>query len=120
MGCASTKPSLEHVVETLETVGITEIIIVVGHDKERIQNHFGSGGKWDIGVQYVTQERPLRTDDALLQADSLVGEEFLAMTGDRIVEPAVLEQLAKQREQTGRNHLTVTRVRDPLLRSLRR
>lgn len=107
------KPLLEHVVTSLRETGIDELVFVVGYRRERIQKYFENGAAWDVEISYVEQTTPRGTGDALLQAESLVSDDFLVLNGDRIVEPALLKDLADTRESTREATLAVTRVRDP-------
>jgi glucose-1-phosphate thymidylyltransferase len=106
-------PLLEHVLEALVGVGVDEVVFVVGHRRERIQNYFQNGREWGVDVRYATQEKPRGTADALLRAESYVDDDFLVLNGDRFVEPPLLERLWETRTETGNACMAVTRVDDP-------
>ena len=110
---AANKPLLEHVVESLAEASIDRVVIVVGYKRERIQNYFGNGEEWGLEIEYAFQERPRGTGDALLQAESHIGEDFVAMNGDRIVDPELVERLVDRRSETGDPCLAVTGVEEP-------
>jgi glucose-1-phosphate thymidylyltransferase len=110
---AANKPLLEHVVESLAAAGIERIVIVVGYKRKRIQNYFGNGDEWGVEIEYAFQDRPRGTGDALLRAESRVGEDFVAMNGDRIVDPELIERLIERRTRTGDTCIAVTGVEDP-------
>ena len=38
---AATKPSLEHVFDELIEAGVSDLTVVVGYGKNRVQSHFG-------------------------------------------------------------------------------
>ncbi|WP_277543651.1 sugar phosphate nucleotidyltransferase [Haloarcula laminariae] len=102
---------LEHVIGALKTADVREIVIVVGYQSEHIQNHFGNGDECDI--EYVTQERPLGTGDALLQAEHVIADDFLLVNGDRVVDTELLTRLQQAQQTVDGNHIAVTRVDDP-------
>nr|WP_082229604.1 bifunctional sugar-1-phosphate nucleotidylyltransferase/acetyltransferase [Haloferax larsenii] len=108
------KPLLEHIVEALQNVGIDQLTLVVGHKRERIQNHFQNGSKWNVDIQYAVQDNPRGTGDALLTAEHEVSESCIVINGDRIVEPELIERLIEKHEATGDACLAVTEVEDPL------
>ncbi|MFB6131411.1 MAG: sugar phosphate nucleotidyltransferase [Salinigranum sp.] len=110
---AANKPLLEHVVESLADAGIERVVLIVGYRRERIQNHFGNGDDWGVDIEYAFQNRPRGTGDALLQAESLIGSDFVAMNGDRIVDAELIRRLIDRRETTGDSCIAVTRVEDP-------
>lgn len=107
------QPLLAHIVDAVQTAGIEELVFVVGHKRERIQNYFEGGADWGVSIEYVTQERPRGTGDALLQAEPVVGDGCLVINGDRLVEPALLENLLDAHGETDDAQMTVTTARDP-------
>jgi len=109
------RPVLEHVVEAVAEAGLDEIVLVVGYKRERIQNHFGDGDEWDVDITYAVQEKQLGTGDAILTAESYIGEDFLVLNGDRIVEASLVEDVIAERERTGDVAIGVTRVDEPAL-----
>ncbi|WP_416840390.1 sugar phosphate nucleotidyltransferase [Haloferax sp. DFSO52] len=109
------KPLLEHVVKVIKKSGIDEIVLVVGHKRERIQNHFQNGGDWGVEIEYVVQENPRGTGDALLKAEHTIGSDCLVVNGDRIVEPELLEELIQRHQSTGDACMAITEVKDPTI-----
>jgi UDP-N-acetylglucosamine diphosphorylase/glucosamine-1-phosphate N-acetyltransferase len=80
------KPILQYVVEALALRGIRDIVIVVGYRKEQVLDFFGSGGQFDVQIQYVVQDQQLGTAHALKQARHLAQDKFLVFSGDNIVD----------------------------------
>lgn len=107
------QPLLEHVLEAGRVAGIDEFVFVVGYKRERIQNHFGDGDDWDVDIEYAVQETQLGTGHALLQAEQYVDGNFLALNGDRIVEPSAISAVMDERRETGGFVMAVTRHRNP-------
>ncbi|QSG11363.1 N-acetylglucosamine-1-phosphate uridyltransferase [Halapricum desulfuricans] len=87
------QPLLEYVLEAAVAAGIDEIVLVVGHARERIQSHFGDGHDWDVPIRYVTQAHQLGAAHALSQVESTVEDPFFVLHGDQLVEAALLERL---------------------------
>ena len=107
------RPLLEHVLEAGKAAGIDEFVFVVGYKRERIQSHFGDGDDWNVDIEYAVQETQLGTGHALLQAEPHVDDNFVAMNGDRIVEPSAISAVIEERRETGRPVMAVTRHRNP-------
>ena len=107
------RPILEHIIEALENAGISEIILVVGANRKRIQSHFGNGEGFDLEITYAVQEEQLGTGHALLQAANMLGEPFIALNGDRIIEPSIVSDVRQRYETTGEPTVAVTRVDTP-------
>lgn len=120
------KPAIQYIVEEIRASGIEEILIISGHAKRAMEDHFDSSpeleqhlleaGKMkeleeirkisDIKVHYVRQPYMRGLGDAILCAREFVdGEPFGVILGDDIVytgngEPA-LKQLMDRYYETG-------------------
>jgi NDP-sugar pyrophosphorylase family protein len=46
------RPTLQHIVESLVTQGITRIEIIAGHGPERVENLLGNGDRWGCSFRY--------------------------------------------------------------------
>ncbi|AKG91234.1 UDP-N-acetylglucosamine diphosphorylase/glucosamine-1-phosphate N-acetyltransferase [Geoglobus ahangari] len=80
------KPILQYVVEALRDSGIMDIVMVVGYRKDRVMSHFGDGKRFGVRVEYAFQEQQLGTAHALKQAENLVSDEFIVVSGDNIID----------------------------------
>lgn len=76
------RPFLEHLVRQLAAQGFPELLLLVGHRAEAIQDHFGDGGAWGIGIRYSRETAPLGTGGALKLAAPLLPGRFLLLFGD--------------------------------------
>ena len=107
------KPTIQYIVEEILHSGIQEILIISGHAKRAIEDHFDSSPELeeirkisDIKVHYVRQPYMRGLGDAILCAREFVdGEPFGVILGDDIVytgngEPA-LKQLMDRYYETG-------------------
>jgi glucose-1-phosphate thymidylyltransferase len=110
---AANRPLLEYVVSAVADAGLDEVVLVVGYRKERIQSHFGDGDDWDVELTYVEQSPQRGTGDALLQAEALVGDDFVALNGDRIIDADLVERVCERREETGDVVMAVTESDHP-------
>ncbi|ELY42073.1 sugar phosphate nucleotidyltransferase [Natronorubrum sulfidifaciens] len=86
---AAAKPILEHVFDQLIDAGITEIVVVVGYKRERIQSHFGPSYR-DVPLTYVTQDKQLGTGHAVLAAEAAVDGTCLVVNGDQIAASRII------------------------------
>lgn len=120
------KPTIQYIVEEIRASGIEQILIISGHAKRAIEDHFDSSpeleqhlyesGKIDllrevrkvasVKIHYTRQQYMRGLGDAILCAkDFIDGEPFGVILGDDVVynangEPA-LRQLMDQYEKTG-------------------
>ncbi|ADI75095.1 Nucleotidyl transferase (plasmid) [Methanohalobium evestigatum Z-7303] len=94
------KPVLEHIIESLEKCSITDIILIVDYEKERIMDHFEDGKDFGVNITYIHQSAQLGTAHALLQTQEHVKDEnqFLVLNGDNVVEPETISDLIEDAE----------------------
>lgn len=92
------KPLLEHTILSLKDAGIDHILLVVGYKEDMIKDYFKDGKeKFDLAIDYVTQEEFLGTAHATGYAKEFVGnDEFLLMYGDLLIEPLVFKEVVEE------------------------
>lgn len=128
------KPTIQYIAEEILESGIDQILIISGHAKRAIEDHFDSSpeleshlyehGKMSvlkeirkissIKIHYVRQQYMRGLGDAILCAKEFVdGEPFGVILGDDVVyhpETPALKQLMEQYEQTGGTVIGCQRV----------
>ncbi len=78
------RPVLEYQIENLRKFGITEIIIVVHHMKEKIMRYFGDGSSLGVEISYYEEAEPLGTAGALFKIKDRLSDDFLLINGDLV------------------------------------
>jgi len=77
------KPLLLWQVERLRENGITDLIMVIGHLGEKIQEYFGDGSQFGVQIEYFVEEVPLGTAGSFYYLKDMLKEDtFLMMSGD--------------------------------------
>jgi len=110
------RPVLQYIIDSLMENGIRDIIIVVGHGREELIDHFQMGGDQDVKIRYVIQHKQEGVENAILTArDELEGEEkFLLVNGDVLVEPKMVSRtLSNHKSMEGDVTMLVTLVSNP-------
>ena len=130
------KPTIQYIVEEAVASGIESILIVTGHNKKSMEDHFDRSVELEAELEehhkdellrqvreisdmanlhFIRQKKPQGLGHAILCAKDFIGDEpFGVILGDDIVvskKPALL-QLMEQFEQTGRSVVGVQPV-DP-------
>ena len=103
------KPILEYTVEALARQNYTEILMVVGHLGQIVQDYFSNGTKWGVSISYIVQEEPLGTAGALYYLKDKIDEDFLLLNGDLIFDVDIEKFYEHHRE----NHCTATILTHP-------
>lgn len=128
------KPTIQYIVEEALASGIEDILIISGHAKRAIEDHFDSAPELEmelerkekmdllkmvqeaaaIRVHYIRQQHMRGLGDAILCAKAFVGDEpFAVLLGDDVVynpEKPALRQLMDVYETTGASVLGCQQV----------
>ena len=77
------KPILEWNLINAIKAGLNDFIFVIGYKGEMVKNYFGDGSKWNVNIEYVSQEKALGTAHAIEMVEDFV-EDFIVLCGDTI------------------------------------
>jgi mannose-1-phosphate guanylyltransferase len=80
------KPILEHIVDWLKANDVKDIVIATGYLGRTIEQYFGDGRDFGVSVEYARSDRPLGHAGQLKSAERLLGESFVCLYGDAILE----------------------------------
>ena len=68
------KPILQWQIECLRDQGVTDVVLIVGHLGEKIQDFFGDGKAFGVDIRYIQETTPLGTAGALSLLPPLLKE----------------------------------------------
>jgi UDP-N-acetylglucosamine diphosphorylase / glucose-1-phosphate thymidylyltransferase / UDP-N-acetylgalactosamine diphosphorylase / glucosamine-1-phosphate N-acetyltransferase / galactosamine-1-phosphate N-acetyltransferase len=82
------KPVLEYIVQGLVETGNRDILMVIGHQGEKIKQYFERGERFGAMIQYLEQDEPTGIGQAVLMAEQkfVPGERFLLVYADILFE----------------------------------
>jgi bifunctional UDP-N-acetylglucosamine pyrophosphorylase/glucosamine-1-phosphate N-acetyltransferase len=85
------KPVLQYIIEGLREIGVHDIILVVGHKKEKIINYFRRGEDFKVSISYIEQESQNGIGNAVMLAEDrfAIGEHFFLVYADIIFQPNI-------------------------------
>ena len=86
-------PIIELQVSWLKKFGITDIIVLVGHLKEKIKHHLGDGKKFGVNISYIEEHVPLGTGGALKNAKNEIIQNGNTNTGFFVINGDILTDL---------------------------
>lgn len=83
------KPFIGHCVDSLKSVGLDKVVVVVGHQKGVIMDYLKDGGAFGVDIHYAYQTSPKGLGDAILAARTKAenGEPLFILLADDVVEP---------------------------------
>src|SRR3990172_12077775 len=93
------KPIIQHQMESIKKLGIKDIIIVVGYQKEQIIDYFGDGREIGVKIKYVEQEKLLGIAHAVGQLEPHIKKPFILFLGDVFSYPKNWESIVDSFEK---------------------
>lgn len=90
------KPILQHTLEALTDNGVCEIVMITGYHEEAVRDHFGDGSDFGAEISYIRQEERLGTAHAIGHASEVIEDDFIALNGDIIIDPLLIDDLISE------------------------
>lgn len=101
------KPLIEHHVNNLKAAGITDIVINLAWQGDKIKAYFKDGSEFGVNIVYSQEvEGGLETAGGIIQALPLLGESFIVINGDVFTDYDV-SSLMQLHLQPGEAHLVL-------------
>lgn len=76
------KPIIEHNIERLIKFGVNHIRISINYLGHMLQEHFGNGSRYNIKIDYVSEDQPLGTIGAVRKVTDWDSQHILVMNSD--------------------------------------
>jgi len=93
------RPFLDHVLAEMARQGFSRFVLSLGYRGDQVEAHLGDGARWGYRVSYVREERPLGTGGAIRHALPLLGETFVTVNGDTLLQVDLAALVAHHRRQ---------------------
>jgi|Deesub1362A_J573_1020465.scaffolds.fasta_scaffold09181_1 choline kinase len=90
------KPLIFHILGSLSTNGIEEVIIITGYEDEKIREEVRDGSAWGLKVRYVNNPRYDSTNNIYslrLAEKEVASQGFLIVNSDVFFHPEILRRL---------------------------
>jgi len=109
------RPFLERLLERLAGQGVREVVLCVGHLREPILAHFGTGARLGVTIRYAVEEKLRGTGGALANARPFLAGDFFLLNGDTYaaVDYARLYAFHRDRAAAGPSAGTIVTARVP-------
>ncbi len=108
------RPVMEHILLLLKRHGITEVVVTVQYLARVIQEYFGDGAALGMRLHYSVEEVPLGTAGSVKQAEPVLDETFLVISGDALTDLDLTAIVDYHRARKAVATLTLTRMSNPL------
>ena len=107
------KPIIQHQLEDMKSIGIEEVIVVVGHLGEQIVAYFGDGAPLGLKIRYVEQRKTLGIAHAVAQLENTITTPFLLSLGDIFIVPRQMENMVTMFWQRKAGAILAVKPDDP-------
>lgn len=88
------RPVVEYVLGALAEVGVERVVLVVGHQRTRVQDRLSHEHR-GMKLSYVEQRSQLGSGHALEQAAEAVAEEFVVVNGDNVIDATMVHDVVE-------------------------
>jgi glucose-1-phosphate thymidylyltransferase len=108
------KPVLEHVLDNVRRLGVTEAGIVVNCWAPEIAAQLGDGARFGLRLKYIAQDKPRGLAHAVLVARDFIGaDDFVMYLGDNILADSITGCHDEFTARRPAAHVVVTKVTNP-------
>src|SRR5579885_388911 len=108
------RPVMEHILNLLKQHGITDVVVTVQYMASAIEDYFGDGSALGMHIAYSREEVPLGTAGSVKNAEHLLQEPFLVISGDALTDYNLSDILAFHKAKKSLATLTLAHVSNPL------
>ncbi|TMK60981.1 MAG: mannose-1-phosphate guanyltransferase, partial [Actinobacteria bacterium] len=108
------EPMMQHILRLLRRHGFSEVVVTVQFLASVVRNFFGDGSDLGLRLTYATEQEPLGTAGSVKNAESLLHDTFLVISGDAVTDLDLAEVLRFHKEKGAAVTVTLNRVQDPL------
>jgi glucose-1-phosphate thymidylyltransferase len=108
------RPVLEHVLDSVRSLGVYDVGVVVGGQAAQVRELVGNGSRLGLRVTYIEQDRPRGLAHAVGVARRFLGDDdFVLYLGDCVLTDGVAEVAARFHRDRPAAQVVVHKVSDP-------
>lgn len=108
------RPILAYQIELLKCAGITDIILSLNYQPDKIQEVIGNGEKYGVKIRYVTEPEPLGTAGAVKFAEEFINQTTVILNGDNLINLDISVVAKYHQENNAAAAIVLQRVENPI------
>jgi mannose-1-phosphate guanylyltransferase/phosphomannomutase len=108
------RPVMEHILNLLKQHNIRDVVVTVQYMASAIEDYFGDGGQLGMRIHYSREEVPLGTAGSVKNAEDVLTEPFLVISGDALTDFNLSDIIRFHRDRKAVATLTLAHVSNPL------
>jgi len=106
-------PLLRYQLELLHKHGVSEVILSLGYQPQKIEAVLGDGSEIGMKIHYVVEQSPLGTGGAYKNAEALLDGPTIVFNGDILCDLDLTAVLKQHQSHQAAATLVLTRVQNP-------
>ncbi len=107
------KPLIEHIFDLLKKYGITDVILSVGHMKDKITGKKDEWERLGLNISFVEEDKPLGTAGPLRLAKDKLTKTFIVSNGDELKNINIMDMYEFHKKNRALATIALTTVSDP-------
>lgn len=108
------RPILAYQIELLKGAGITDIILSLNYQPDKIQEVIGNGEKYGVKIRYVTEPEPLGTAGAVKFAEEFINQTTVILNGDNLINLDIAKVTKYHQENNAAATIVLQRLENPI------
>jgi mannose-1-phosphate guanylyltransferase/phosphomannomutase len=108
------RPVMEHILTLLKQHNIRDVVVTVQYMASAIEDYFGDGGQLGLRISYSREETPLGTAGSVKNAEDVLTEPFLVISGDALTDFHLADIVKFHKDKKSVATLTLAHVSNPL------
>lgn len=107
---------MEHVIQVLKKGGITDLIVMLYFQPEKISDYFGDGSDFGVSIRYIIPDGDFGTAGAVKCASDYLAEEedFIVISADIVTDINIAEAVTYHEEKRALSTIVLSREENPL------
>lgn len=108
------RPILAYQIELLKRAGITDIILSLNYQPDKIQEVIGDGEKYGVKIRYVVEPEPLGTAGAVKFAEEFINQTTVILNGDNLINLDISAVADYHQKQNAMATIVLQRLENPI------
>ena len=106
------RPIMEHIVRLLRRHDFRQVAVTTWYLPQIIEDYFGDGSPWDLGMSYFVEKEPLGTAGSVKNVK--FNETFVVISGDALTDIDLSAAMAFHKSRGAMVTIVLKRVENPL------
>ncbi|MDQ3991557.1 MAG: sugar phosphate nucleotidyltransferase, partial [Actinomycetota bacterium] len=108
------RPMMEHVLRLVRRHGLEDTVVTIQFLGSVIRNYFGDGADLGLSLEYALEDEPLGTAGSVKNAEALLDDPFLVISGDAVTDIDLSAAVEFHRRKGAAVTVVLQHVEDPL------